>query len=135
MRAVRMLLITLLGVGTVWAGLRFCLARAQISEREALFTLYESWELGETEVPLEALGVPDHVRRDNRFLYCGWRRYHPFGLRWLPRLFNLPGEFSELEVACRRHSEIVVGKWLTGYGADLEPIRVYADTLAECPQK
>lgn len=69
MRAVRMVLIAFLVVGAVWAGLRFCLARVQISEREALSAMFESWELGEAKVPLGALGVPNHVRRDNRALY------------------------------------------------------------------
>ena len=50
----------------------------------------------------------DPKRIGRRFLYCGWRLYHPFGSRWLPRLFNLPCVFSEFEVACRRQSEIAV---------------------------
>ena len=31
--------------------------------------MFESWELGEAKVPLGALGVPNHVRRDNRVLH------------------------------------------------------------------
>ena len=67
MRALRMLFIAFLVVGG--AGLRFCLARAQLLEREALFAMFESWELGEAKVPLGVLGVPNHVRRDNRVLH------------------------------------------------------------------
>lgn len=135
MRIGKSMLIALLAVGVVWAGLRFWLARVQIAEREVQFARYEALTLGESRVPFEEMRAPDHVRRDNRFLYCGWRLYHPFGSRWLPRLFNLPRVFSEFEVACRRQSEIAVGKWLTVYDTDLTPIRVYVDTLDECPQK